>query len=210
MKLKRRIFAGICIILIHFVPGISQSEPEYLLNSGHEITRSFFMGPELKYSKIIESWEYLAGIKIGYIIDHKYGFGLEICGTVSDNRFRDVGTTQEISDINNTMFYGGFYLDYIIPVNSPVQISFPTLLGAGANFLFEKFDNIAQPDAEMLEIGRFIVLEPKINAELNISRVFRLGMGCGYRVIAKSNLKRLNDHELSGILFNVNLKFGGF
>ena len=210
MKTKRRIFAGILIVLIRCSPGISQSEPKYLFNSGHEIARSFFIGPELKYSKIIESWEYIAGIKIGYIIDHKYVFGLEINGNISDNMFRAEGTVQEISDINNKMIYGGFYLDYVIPVNAPVQISFPTLLGAGANFLFERFDNIAQPDAEILEIGKFIVFEPKINIELNISRVFRLGMGGGYRVIGKSNLQRLNDHELSGLLFNVNLKFGGF
>jgi hypothetical protein len=59
-------------------------------------------------------------------------------------------------------------------------------------------------------MGDFIFAEPKINLELNISRVFRLGVGVGYRIISNSHIDRLDNNDLSGLVVNCNLKFGGF
>jgi hypothetical protein len=210
MITKQRIIISLSIAMLLCKPSLSQEEPETLLNSEREIIRSFFMAPEVKYTTLIDEWEYFGGLRFGFLIDHRYVLGLEVNGILSENAFRGTATVEGETDINNAMYYGGLYLDYIIPTNFPVQISFPLLLGAGGNFLFEKFDNIQQPDAEILEIGKFLVAEPKINLELNISRVFRMGIGCGYRLVGKSNLDRLNNEDLSGFLINVNLKVGSF
>lgn len=205
-----KIIAGVSTVLMFLSPVMSQNEQEYLFNTEREISRASFLGPELKLTKIINSWELVGGLKYGYIINHKYVFGIEAYGTISQDLFRDTGSIPGTSDIDNKMFYGGFYFDYILHLAGPVDISFPTLLGAGGSFLFEEFEDSSYPDVEILEIGRYLVIEPKINFELNISRVFRLGIGGGYRIALASNVKRLSNQELSGLLFNVNLKYGGF
>jgi hypothetical protein len=210
--MNRPSFGLIGFSLLLSIETFSQTEPVSLINSQQKLDRSFFICPEIKYSKVIGEWEYLAGIRIGYCIDHKYVFGLGAEGMISDNGFFGVGTAIDSNDvyIRNGMYYGGLYFDYIIPTGLPLQVSFPTLIGAGGNFLFQKFDDMKQPDAEILEMGDFLFAEPKINLELNISRVFRLGMGVGYRIVINSHLDRLDNSDLSGIVLNVNIKFGGF
>jgi hypothetical protein len=164
----------------------------------------------MQSTKVIETWEYCVGIRLGYCINHTYVFGLGVNGIVSDNGFFGVGSTSDYAYIRNAMYYGGLYFDYIIPTGFPIQVSFPTLIGAGGSLLFEKFDDISQPDAEILEMSDFLFIEPKINLELNLSRVFRIGIGCGYRFIGNAHFDRLTNKDLSGFVINGNIKFGSF
>jgi len=185
--------------------GFSQREPVSLINSGKEIDHSFFLAPDFKYTKVNGQWETFAGARLGYCIDHKYIFGLGVDGILSDNGFLGTGSFSDSDYLRNALFYGGFYFDFIVPTGIPLQVSFPTLVGAGGDLIYEK-----EPYVKILELGDFLFAEPKINLELNLSRVIHIGAGIGYRFIAYSHIQRLSSKELSGIVINGTIKFGSF
>jgi hypothetical protein len=126
-------------------------------------------------------------------------------GIVSDNGFYGTGSFSDNDYLRNAIFYGGFYLDFLVPTGIPLQVSFPTLLGIGGDFVYEK-----EPYAKILELGDFRFAEPKINLELNLSRVIHIGAGFGYRFVVNSHIQRLSNKDLSGIVINGTIKFGGF
>ena len=67
-----------------------------------------------------------------------------------------------------------------------------------------------QPYIKILEVGDFLFAEPKINLELNLSRVIHIGAGVGYRFVANSHIQRLSNKDLSGMVINVTVKLGSF
>jgi hypothetical protein len=201
----QKILVLIGLSLLLCTKGFSQSEVASLINSHKEIDRSFFIAPELKLSKVIGKWETFVGMRLGYCINHKYVFGLGVDGIISDNGFTGTGSTSDNDYLRNAMFYGGLYLDFLIPTGIPIQVSFPTLLGVGGDFVYEK-----QPYAKILELGDFLFAEPKINLELNLSRVVHIGAGFGYRLVANSHIQRLDNKDLSGMVINGTIKLGGF
>lgn len=203
--MAQKILAIIGLSFLFYMAGFSQSEPVSLINSHKEIDRSFFLAPDFKFTKVIGKWESFAGARVGYCINHKYILGLEVDGILSDNDFFGTGSFSDNDYLRNTLFYGGFYIDFIVPTGIPLQISFPTLVGAGADLVYEK-----EPYVKILEMGDFLFAEPKINLELNLSRIIHLGAGIGYRFVANSHIKRLSNKDLSGIVINGTIKFGGF
>jgi hypothetical protein len=203
--MKQKIPALMGLFLLFCTAGFSQGEPVSLINSHKEIDRSFFLSPEFKYTKVIGTWESFAGIRMGYCIDHKYVFGLGVDGILSDNGFYGSGSISDNDYLRNAVFYGGLYFDFIVPTGIPLQVSFPTMLGSGGDFVYEK-----QPYAKILELGDFLFAEPKINLELNLSRVIHIGAGIGYRFVANSHISRVNNKDLSGIVINGTIKFGSF
>jgi hypothetical protein len=202
MKQKILVLAGLSLMLCSRT--YSQSEPVSLINSHKEIDHSFFIAPELKYTKVHGDWETFAGMRLAYCINHKYIFGLGADGIISDNGFNGTGSSGNNEYLRNALFYGGLYLDFLVPTGIPLQVSFPTLLGIGGDFVYEK-----EP-LKTLEVGDFRFAEPKINLELNLSRVVHIGAGFGYRFIANSHIERLSNKDLSGIVINGTIKLGSF
>jgi len=203
MKQKIQTLTGFFLLIC--TAAFSQREPVSLINSQKEIDRSFFIAPELKYTKVIGDWETIAGMRLGYCINHKYVFGLGADGIISDNGFEGTGSTSENDYLRNAIVYGGFYFDFIVPTGIPLQVSFPTLLGIGGDFVYEK-----QPYIKILEGSDFLFAEPKINLEFNLSRVIHIGAGVGYRFVANSHIQRLSNKDLSGMVINVTVKLGSF
>jgi hypothetical protein len=203
--MKQKIQALIALFLLLCTAAFSQSEPVSLINSHKELDHSFFIGPEYKYSKVNGYWESFAGVSLGYCINHKYVFGLGADGIISDNGFVGTGSVSDSDYLRNAILYGGFYFDFIVPTGIPLQVSFPTLLGIGGDFVYEK-----QPYIKILEAGDFLFAEPKINLELNLSRVIHIAAGVGYRFVANSHIQRLSNKDLSGMVINVTFKLGSF
>jgi hypothetical protein len=203
--MKQKLPVLIALYLSACAACFSQKEPVVLINSHKEIDRSFFIAPEFKLSKVINDWQSFGGVRLGYGINHKYIFGIEVDGVVSDMGFYGPGSLTENDYLRNTLFYGGLYFDFIVPTGIPLQVSFPTLLGVGGDIVYEK-----QPFAKFLEVGDFKFAEPKLNLELNLLRFLRIGAGVGYRLVTNSHIQRLSNKDLSGIVINANIKFGSF
>ena len=136
--MKQKIQVLTVFFLLLCTAAFSQSEPVSLINSQKEIDRSFFIAPEFKYTKVIGEWETFAGMRLGYCINHKYVFGLGADGIISDNGFYGTGSFSDNDYLRNAIVYGGLYFDFIVPTGIPLQVSFPTLLGLGGDFVYEK------------------------------------------------------------------------
>lgn len=203
--MKQKIQALIGLFLLLCTAAFSQREPVSLINSHKELDHSFFIAPEIMYTKVIGDWETFAGMRLGYCINHKYVFGLGANGILSDNGFEGTGSFSDNDYLRNALIYGGFYFDFIVLTGIPLQVSFPTMLGIGGDFVYEK-----QPYINILEAGDFLFAEPKINLELNLSRVIHIAAGVGYRFIANSHIQRLSNKDLSGIVINLTFKLGSF
>jgi len=202
--MKNKFITIVCIFMLISSASFSQNEPVVLIKSKEKQDRTAFICPEIKFTKLVDKWEYFGGLKGGFCFNHKYVFGAEFSGINSDNGF-----SYDSIYVRNAMFYGGLYIDYIVQTGIPLQISFPTMLGVGGSILYDKLNSVTQ-HTEILELGDFLVAEPKINLELNLIRAIRIGMGCGYRMVFNSHIRRLTSKDFSGLVFNVNLKFGGF
>lgn len=111
--------------------------------------------------------------------------------------------------------YGGLVTGYIWNPLEVFHVSIPLFIGIGgmnvdeAGFIFD-------PDNPFLdrtiENSMFVVLEPGIQMEVNITKWFRMGMGLSYRFTEGLDLPRnqITDEDISGLSGNLSFKFGGF
>lgn len=185
----------------------AQENNKYVFNSSSKIKTTSFLGPELKVSKLIEGYQLYAGVKGAIVFNDKIAIGLAGGGFVTEEVFPGLDDMGEPAYLNTIVGYGGFYVDYIVPMNSPVVISFPMLFGAGGVALFVS-DEVT--DEEMVEGGVFIIYEPAVNMEVNITRFLRMGMGVGYRFAFRGDMDRISARDMSNFTLNWNIKFGSF
>lgn len=79
-----------------------------------------------------------------------------------------------------------------------------TLIGMGGIELTSKEDWSFKYD------DSFLIIEPSICVELNVTTNFRASLGVGYRYIDGVNLSGITDEDLKGVVTSLNLKFGVF
>ncbi|MBN2347641.1 MAG: hypothetical protein JXJ22_02320 [Bacteroidales bacterium] len=188
---------------------ISNNESQFIFKNSKPVDISLFLGPEVKFTHLINGFGAYAGVKAAILFNNSFALGLAGGGFVTETVFDGPTRDGVIDGLNTIMGYGGFYLDYIIPSKMPFQISFPTLIGAGGVVLFEKSTE-ALRDEKMVEGGVFLIIEPAVNLEMNVSKFFRPGIGVGYRLAFRGDMDRLAPKDVSGLSVNLNFKFGSF
>ncbi len=201
------------IFLFIFLPHQIQAQREAsnIFGNNKPVTWSLFLAPEAKFSFLYGTGEVYGGLKGAILFDHHYSFGLSFGSFMTEAVTDAPGTSGDTTGLNTVMMYGGFYFDYVTTLNSPVQISFPTLIGGGGILLLEKLEPNPVSgiiDEKLVEGGVYFVVEPAINLEINLTRVIRIGIGGGYRFVINSDLERFSDKDLSAPSFNFNIKFG--
>lgn len=202
----------VIVILLSFVElTFAQENNKYIFSSSSDVKTSLFLGPELKVSKLIENYQLYTGLKGGIIFNDKIALGLAGGGFVTEEVFQGLNDLGQEAYLNTISAYGGFYIDYFIPTESPVVISFPMLVGVGGVALFSaiKVDNVVY-DEEMVEGGVFFIYEPAISADVNLTKFLRAGLGIGYRFAFKGDMDRVSARDYSALTFNLNIKFGSF
>ncbi len=101
--------------------------------------------------------------------------------------------------------YGGFIFEYTNQSYRLIHLTATTLIGGGALMLRERnFEDVKD------EVGRYFVLEPGINAELNITSFFRIAAGVNYRFTSGISDFGFSDSDFSGFNGVLTFKFGGF
>ncbi|RMG67143.1 MAG: hypothetical protein D6722_13740 [Bacteroidetes bacterium] len=95
--------------------------------------------------------------------------------------------------------YGGVMLGYILAPERPLHLHTSLLLGGGG----------IHPETG--ESRAVMVLEPLLEAELNVSRYFRLGIGGGYRLlVGQTPDAGVSPQDLSGFFGGLSFRFGPF
>lgn len=174
-------------------------------------------GPEVKYTKFKGKEGLLVGGKGGVIINHFFTFGGGGCGLVTNHKFdAKYPNTNTDTTLNLQLGYGGVYMEFTPLSKKLIHVSIPVLIGAGGATLstndnYHKYRNNNNIDNyNYADNTAFFIIEPGLNVELNVAQFFRIDMGVNYRAILGSDIVYFKDKDLSGLSYNLILKFGLF
>jgi hypothetical protein len=158
------------------------------------------------YSQIDGKDAFLMGARGSWIIDHSFAIGLGGVGFINDVNYHSWNNS-EIND-NLAGGYGGLYLEPILAPKLPVHISVPVLFGIGGiSRVQDNWDSWIFDDSQN---DVFLVFEPAIELEFNVTRYFRLAGSVGYRFTSKVEMADVNSDILEGTNIGLVMKFGKF
>jgi len=158
------------------------------------------------YSQIDGKDAFLMGARGSWIIDHSFAIGLGGVGFINDVNYHSWNNS-EIND-NLAGGYGGLYLEPILAPKLPVHISVPVLFGIGGiSRVQDNWDSWIFDDSQN---DVFLVFEPAIELEFNVTRYFRLAGSVGYRFTSKVEMADVNPDILEGTNIGLIMKFGKF
>lgn len=160
------------------------------------------------YTQIDGKDAFLMGARGSWIIGHSFAIGLGGCGFVND--INNHGWLNNDQKNNLAGGYGGIYLEPIIAPRLPVHISIPILFGVGGisnitdnrdweNWVFDDSNN-----------DMYLVFEPSVELEFNMTRHLRLAGSIGYRFTSNIEIQNIRPDILEGTNIGLILKFGKF
>lgn len=157
------------------------------------------------YTQIDGKDAFLMGARGSWIIDHSFAIGFGGNGFVNNvnyNNWRDNDL-----DYNLAGGYGGLYLEPILMPRLPVHISIPVLFGVGAVAQVEDHEDWTYDDSRS---DVFLVFEPSVELEFNMTRHLRLAGSLGYRFTSKIEMVDTNPDIMEGANIGLIMKFGKF
>lgn len=191
-----------------------------LFGQGRHVAHGGWGAPAAAFTRILDQDAMLAGIKAGWIIDHRFTFGIAGYGLVTDVKspgYDGYLAGQGIESHRPSLFragYGGLLLEPVIAYRSPVHVSLPIILGAGGcghQYTTDRRPGGDQGDFRYGEDGRaFFLAEPGVEVEVNLLRIVRLGLGASYRFTSDLNIQGVPDNALRGFDLTASLKVGVF
>jgi hypothetical protein len=214
---KLAMFFGILAIALS---AFSQENEEYTDNGKSEIQT--LMGKNnqvggygaisVQYTELQDRDAFVFGAKGGIVMGHMMTIGLGGSGFFNDVKYDDA-TGQDISLAGG---YGGFFFEPIIMPKFPVHIAFPILIGAGGLSVVSVNDDEDWNDNYKSEASdAFMVIEPGVEVEMNITRFFRFCVGAYYRYTSDVDIQdplygSISKDILRGFSGGVTFKFGRF
>lgn len=203
----------ILILALFFAyPVIAQQETLY----NGKIKSGWYAAPVAKVGQINSVTGYLIGVEGGWILNHRFVLGAK--GYILTNPF-------DIHDLQNiTVGFGGggALFKYIIASDKLAHFSIESLIGAGG--VYNDIKDSANHDPIDYTGDACFILEPGINAVLNVSENFRIGLGFTYRYVsgieydpgapyqnaAGNGHDAISNSDLSGFSVQLIFKYGNF
>ena len=212
--MKKTLFLTSVFILFSSVAFSQMSDSlsknqEFKTLLGHNRPGGAYGSFSIGYSSIDGDQAILFGGKFMWIASHSIGFGFGGTGFINEYHYEPILGR----DVFLTGGYGGLYIEPIIMPNFPVHISFPCLLGAGGISYISKASNNWNNMIEDSEA--FLIAEPAIELELNLTRHFRFAIGTSYRFTTPFNVgleppQVVTSESLRSFTYMVTFKFGRF
>lgn len=163
-----------------------------------------------RYGEIDNRDAFEFGARGAMIIGHMMAIGIGGAGFFTDVKYDQF--TQE--DLSLAGGYGGFFFEPIILPKYPVHVSFPILIGAGGLSVVSQDDDPFEDSWDSEASDAFMVIEPGIEVELNVTRFFRFAVGAHYRYTTDVDINDTNydvpTDILRGFSGGVTFKFGRF
>ena len=160
-----------------------------------------FAGPLINIIDLDGKTAYMGGFSAGIIFNGQFILGiyeLEMQNTIFTDNTNYIGYKMDFD-------HKGIWLGYIF--RSKNVIHFNTNLQVGKGNL-EVYDDI---NDVWLEDDFTILLTPSVEAEFNIAKFFRVGIGANYRFAFDVNeLDNYDNNDFSGIGAFISFKFGWF
>jgi hypothetical protein len=216
INMKKTILLSVLLVLFSSAV-FSQDDPQFEYYKSGEIKTLLGRHREggaygaftTGYSVIDNRHAVLLGGRFGWLSSHSIGIGFGATGFINEFHYEPL-LDREVSLAGG---YGGLYIEPILFPRFPVHLSFPVLFGAGGISYVSKEnspnDNLIQ-DSEA-----FLLVEPGVEIELNLTRFCRLAVGATYRLpssfdIGLSGNKIADAEALKGVSYTLSLKFGRF
>ncbi|HEX2394824.1 MAG TPA: hypothetical protein VHI78_05720 [Bacteroidales bacterium] len=189
----------------------SGSSDEIQTLMGHNNAVGGYGSISIKYTELEDRDAFVFGARAGLIMGHMMTLGLGGAGFFNDVKY-DFATGQDLSLAGG---YGGFFFEPIIMPKYPVHVSFPILIGAGGVAVVSVNDEDNWNDNYKSEASdAFMVIEPGIEVELNVTKFFRFCVGGYYRYTSDVDIEdpmfNVPTDILQGFSGGVTFKFGKF
>lgn len=160
---------------------------------------NLFTKLELTYNELGGEDAFLAGVQVGGILNDAFSAGLAVRALVTEIEpdYNGYDNPEEFD-----FGYGGLALEYTFLARKIVHASVSGLVGGG----WLRLDRSS--DGEDKDVQLF-VLEPAVNAMVNLTPRTELGLGVSYRHADSYGNKpeRLDDSDLSGPAVTLFLRF---
>lgn len=166
-----------------------------------------------KFTTINGEFANLAGLYGGWYINHKFMIGAGAAALTNNIKVPVVDRIDPTRDLSYMYGQVGAVAEYVLASNRTFHVAFSMFAGAGFTIQYERHewerDDYEWDDAAEDE-DWFVVAEPGVMAEINVTRWMRFSPGVSYRATFGSDGKGLGDSALSNITYNATLKFGRF
>ena len=205
-KLVLLIFLGIGFLMAEAQENIENDQLSTVFSKNSK--NGGYGALSFSYTQIDGKDAFLMGARGSWIIDHSFAIGLGGCGFINDVNYH--GWMNNDLDNNLVGGYGGIYLEPILAPRLPVHISIPVLLGVGGITNIEdhrNWDNWVFDDSQS---DVYLVFEPSVELEFNMTRHFRVAGSIGYRFTSNVEIGNVNPDIMKGTNIGLIFKFGRF
>lgn len=177
-----------------------------------------YMAPEVKVAQVFKEPGMLLGCQGGLLLNHKFLIGMSAYGQTVKTQFTGMGNSLQDTSLTLKMNYAGAFMQYALLYKLPVHVSIPVLIGMGnaeikedrSLYYGDNWDDPSAYSSRFVESTSFIVVEPGVNIDINLTKYVQLSLGGSYRNVLGSSMVRLSDAQLSGWSCNMSLRFGNF
>jgi hypothetical protein len=194
------------IMLFVFTAGVAAQE-RTVFKDNYE--KGGFGAPVVKFTWINGQSAFMFGGRGGWIINHSLVLGGGGYGVVSEVDAPE-GVLPEQGPLDIEFGYGGFEMEYIFRPESLIHFGTYTLIGVGTDNLVKDVGPVTESHQTVSASDLVFVLEPGVNAELNVITWFRLNAGVSYRLVSGVNQVGLKNSDFSDAAATLTLKFGRF
>jgi hypothetical protein len=194
------LLAAVLLLLAGGLSPATAQRMETLVNSRAQ--NGGFGGPVMKVGELFGDPVLFLGGRGAWVAGRTFALGGGGYGLVNDNLLAPMEFAGRRAVLE--MGYGGLELEYIHESHRLAHLSLYTLMGGGGARYRDR------DRYETLAEDGFLVLEPGMNMNLNVTRFFRLSAGATYRWTFGAELPGLDDRDLSGPTGVFALRFGRY
>lgn len=191
----------------------TQGDDELITLVGQSNAVGGYGAISMQYTRLDDRDAFVFGARGGLLLGHLVTIGLGGSGFFNDVHYdSNLG-----SDISLAGGYGGFFFEPVLMPKLPVHVCFPVLIGAGGASVVSvnKNDNFWEDNFKSEASDAFMVIEPGIEIELNVTKFFRFCVGGYYRYTTDIDIEYPLEYQmpadiLRGFSGGVTFKFGRF
>jgi hypothetical protein len=187
-----------------------QSDIKTILPQGRRGSVGGYGELSLLYTSIDQRDAISFGARGAVLLGHSLAIGLCGSGFINDPKVY----SEMAERVSIAGGYGGLFFEPIVFPRFPVHISIPVTVGVGGVSASRNYDYNNYDDYYPEESDAYVVVEPGIELELNITRFCRFTIGGYYRYTSDVDMVidgvTLPGDLLRGFSGGVNFKFGKF
>jgi len=161
------------------------------------------------YSRIDGMDALITGARGAFIFSHSFAVGIGGYGFVNDFDYKEVVLGNPVN-VGLAGGYGGIFIEPIIGARLPAHLSFPVLFGIGGVALVEDSDWWDEYYDYSTDTDAFLVVEPAIELELNLTKFLRAAAYASYRLTSDIDLDGTDPDALNGVNMGLTFKIGKF